>query len=263
MWPFEQRHDVLRIGRNCAELWAWSARGVMPVGHQALAGAPVDATALQAGVDSLLKRGRRTPAIDVVVESAWLPVLQIEPGPTLLSQRSVEALLLHRLNNVYGAPPSGAWQLRVEHRAGERTGLGFALAPAVRAAIVDAAATAGRRVASIQPAISWARSRLRRHVPNNAWLLWMEQDRSLVARLELGRVRALNPAAPHVGTVGQARRCVEVEALRQGEPGSAPPVVVGGWGEGPRRAEGLVWLSVAAPELSDISSAAVAVEGTA
>jgi hypothetical protein len=260
VWPFDRRRDVLRIGRERAELWRWSAQGLVRTAGQALSGAPFDAALLGVAIESLLRREPRLPSIDVVVESAWLPALAIEPGPALLSRHAVEALLLHRVNDVYGAPPSGVWQLQLEHRAGESAGLGFALASTVRSAIVDAAAAAGRRPSSIQPAFNWARSRLKRELPPDAWLLWHEQDRCVVARLERHRVRAMNAAAARVSAAEQVQRCVDIEGLRQGNAAAPAPVFVAGWEEAPRRAAGVTWLSVAAPQADPASPLATALE---
>lgn len=254
MWPFDgsflpwfaRRHDVLRVGRDRAELWAWSADGLVPLAHESLPDGPPSAANLQAAVRSLLlQRASRRPPVDVVLESAWLPVLALDPGPALLSRRAVEALLLHRVSSVHGAPASGgAWQLRVEHRAGDSYGIGFALAPEFRSTIVDAFAGVSCRVASIQPALSWGRARLPGRQTRDAWLAWLEQDRTLVVRMSNSRVRAMNPAAPAVTTTAQVRRLIDIDVLRQGELDAQ--VIAAGWSTGQTDAQGVTWVPVAA-----------------
>lgn len=266
MWPFERRRDVLRVGRDRVELWTWLSSGLVLHRQQGLSGAPFDTVALRAALVPLLQANSRdVRAIDVVMESAWLPVLPIEPGPTLLLRPAVEALLRHRVSTVYGAPESsGAWDLHVDHRAGDRSGLGFALSSSVRAVVLDASVAAKRKLASMQPAIAWGRARLRSHMPRNVWMLWLEHDRTLVAWVRGGRVQAFNAAAAVVSTADQAVGCVHIESLRQGIQSEVAPIVVAGWQEVPTRAAspGLSWLSVAALA-PDVPATAVRAERAA
>jgi hypothetical protein len=200
-------------------------------------------------VAALLVRTPAVRAVDVVIESAWLPVLPIEPGPMLLGRAPVEALLRHRVAQVYGTEPGDAWALMLDHRAGERHGVGYALSAATRSALMVGASDAKCEIASLQPALAWGRKRLGRQVPATCWFAWMEQDRMLLAYMLRGRVQALNAAAAGFRDAAQARRVVEVEAVRQGVSGAAGPLVLGGWNAAPGGSAGLTWLSVAGPEL--------------
>jgi hypothetical protein len=250
VWPFERRHDVLRVARAGVELWAWTPSGLVRCNHEAISGEPPDVASLMSGTRRLLAHqadGAR--AVDVVVESSWLPILSIEPGPTLLARAQVEALLRHRLALLFGDAPPDAWSVQVEHRAGERHALGYALRPSVKQALSDAAAASKRKVASIQPALAWSRRRFGHRLPRGGWCVWQEQDRALVVLFEHGRVRALNAGAPVLRNAAQALRLVEVEALRQGQPNVTATLVAAGWDELPSArtsSSGMNWLCVAA-----------------
>lgn len=270
MWPFERWHDVLRVGRERVELWAWTARGLVLRDREPLAARAFDATAAKAAVAVLLAREQRNSPrpIDVVIESAWLPVMPIEPGPALLSRAQVEALLRHRITQVYGSVDElgGVWELMIEHRAGDRFGLGFALSSSLRIALLDAATASKRKVASMQPAFAWGRSRLHSSAAREGWLLWAEQDRTLLALTRGGRIHALNTAAPAVSTSEQAVRLARIEALRQGITANDAPVVVAGWQESTAStarelASGVSWIAVAAPPSMERASGAGRVAG--
>jgi hypothetical protein len=265
VWPFERRHDALRVGRERIELWAWTAHGLALRDREPLAARAFDAMAVKAVVAVLMAREQlNSPRpIDFVIESAWLPVMPIEPGPALLSRVQVEALLRHRITQVYGPADElgGAWEFMVDHRAGDRFGLGFALSSSLRIALLDAATASKRKVASMQPAFAWGRSRVRSSAAREGWLLWAEQDRSLLAFIRGGRIHALNAAAPAVTTSEQAVRLARIEALRQGITANDAPVVVAGWQETTSSAvrelaSGVAWFSVAAPPSMERASGA-------
>jgi hypothetical protein len=232
VWPFERRHDVLRVGRASAELWARTPAGLVRRDHEAITGESPDVAALKSGMRGVLaRRAEGVQAVELVLESSWLPVLCIEPGRTLLARAQVESLLRHRLALLYGVSDASAdaWSVQVEHRAGERQGLGYALRPSVKQALLDAAMASKCKVASIQPAFIWGRRHFGKRLPRDGWCLWQEQDRTLVVLFASGRVRALNGGAPVLRNAAQATRLVEVEALRQGQPNAAPTLVAAGW----------------------------------
>ena len=86
-------------------------------------------------------------------------------------------------------------------------------------------------MASIQPAFAWGMDRCfpRAGRAQAGWCLWGEQDRTLVAQLQRGRVTALNPAAAPVRGAEACRTLVQREALRFGSEQAGAPVWVGGW----------------------------------
>jgi hypothetical protein len=225
VWPFEKRRDVLRIGKLAVELWAREAVGLVKQRGVALG----EGVELRVAVAEALAGGQPSGVpLDVVVESAWLPVVLLEAGPNLLRREQVEGLLGHRLARVHDdrTDAVSGWTLQIDHRAGDAYGLGFGLSPAVKAAIEAGAQAAGRRVASVQPALQWARQTTR---PREGWWVWLEQDRAVLAWLERGRVVALHPAADLPRDVAAVARLVRIESVRSGVSAAQAPVVLSGW----------------------------------
>ncbi len=241
MWPFERQRDVLRVAKHAVELWAREAEGLIR-----RRGVTIDGSADLRGAVQLALEGEsptRAP-VDVVVESAWMPVVLLEPGPQLLRREQVEALLRHRLARVYDERTEAVsnWALQLDHRPGDAYGLGFGLPPSVRAAIEAGAQASGRQLASLQPAMQWARRIAR---PREGWWLWLEQDRAVLAWLERGRVAALHSAADLPRDAAAVARLVRIEAARAGVSAPAAPVLLSGWEQSFAMGEGtLPWLGV-------------------
>lgn len=240
MWPLEfgvkRRRDVLRIGRERAEYWAWEAAGLALRGHQVLSAKPGAGAPLESELRNWLKTiGSDTPTrpVDVVLESAWLPLMLVELGRTLWSRGQVENLLRHRLSQLYSHASESAsdWQLQLDHRVGDAQALGYGLAPPVRHAVLGAMVAAGLRAGSLQPAFAWGWQRLerRRRGIRTGWWTWTEQDRALVCRLQRGRITALNAGADVPADEEQAARLVAIEAARLGIAGPAGETVTVGW----------------------------------
>lgn len=260
MWPFERQRDVLRIGKLAVELWGREAGGLVKRRGVTIEGS-VD---LRGAVQLALEGESPTRApVDVVVESAWMPVLLLEPGPQLLRREHVEALLRHRLARVYDERSEAVsnWALQLDHRPGEAYGLGFGLPPSVRAAIEAGAQASGRPLASLQPAMQWAR---RVAKPCEGWWLWLEQDRAVLAWLERGRVAALHAAADIPRDAAALACLVRIEAARAGVGTPEAPVLLSGWeqafamGEGalPWRSVGSAGQAVATPPARPVGAAA-------
>ncbi|HEV8314860.1 MAG TPA: hypothetical protein VGQ23_17495, partial [Burkholderiaceae bacterium] len=182
--------------------------------------------ALSAALRALLGECLEEPArrADVVIESAWLPLMLLEVGAALLSVGKVQALLRHRLGELYG--PVDGWDLDLDYRPGDLWALGYGLAPSVKQAIAEAAADAGMKLASMQPAFQWASRRLERA---DGWWIWREQDRSLVSRIERGHVIALNAAAPLARDEAHGAQLAAIEARRHGVVEQDVEVVAAGW----------------------------------
>lgn len=262
MWLLERRRDVVRIGRAQVEWWACEPEGLVLRAQQPLDGAAVgDVAALEAALSQVLDRTgadgslrKPSPRLDAVLESAWLPVLALDIGQALWSRRQLEALLRHRLGQLYGEREVQAWDLQLDHRAGDAHGLGYGLAPVVKQAVDRAVAAAGVRLASLQPALAWGWQRLKTHRRRRrtGWWLWLEQDRSLVGRVECSRLSLLNAGAPVPCDGAQALRLIEIEAVRQGVSETQLSGVVAGWahahGAHSKQLEerGMSWVGVAA-----------------
>lgn len=249
MWPLKRQADVVRVGRDRVEYWTGSAHGLALRGKQALdcAEGP-GASALAAGLGTLLQtvssvQGEPSAthavkrAIDVVFESAWLPIMLIEAGDSLWSRKTLEALLRHRLAQLYkdASHPVAAWDLQLDYRPGNVRCLGYGLAPSIKQATVDTAAAADLRLASLQPAFAWGWQRLGPQVRRSRrWWLWLEQDRSLVCHFdERAQLDALNTGAPMAEDTAQCLRLIEIEALRQGLPAQELHGSVVDWREAP------------------------------
>ena len=259
MWPFERQADVVRVGRNRVEYWASSARGLVLQGEQAIAGAEcMQAAALAVSLGLLIQTVRGAAGlhqsatrIDMIVESAWMPIMLIETGHSLWSPKPIESLLRHRFSQLYNDrdDPVAAWHLQLDYRPGDLQGMGYGIAPSTRQAAIDAAAAAGLRLASLQPAFSWGRQRLRRQrgrvvggaARRSVWWLWIEQDRSLVCHFDdRGRLHSLNAGAAVPKDAAQCLRLIDIEALRQGLPAEEAHGLVVDWQQRPHAARGAV-----------------------
>ena len=236
MWPLEFRHDIVRVGARGVERWAWSPTGLVRAGHEDVGSevgrAGADPHALAPALRELLAAGSSRRA-HLVVESAWLPVLRLETG-ALWSRAQLQALLRYRLAQLFDEPgrPAIAWELMLDHRAGEKQAIGYGLAPAVKEIVARAGAEAGVRWASMEPAFAWGWHRLRRQRPQIApagWWLWQEQDRSFVCHVAGRRVRAMNTAAAPLSDAEQCRRAIAVERVRFGVDSNVAGAVVAGW----------------------------------
>jgi hypothetical protein len=224
-----RRRDVLRIGRERAEHWAWAGTRLELGREHVLAGRGGGEAALEAELRAWLQplAGRApTRTVDVVLESAWLPVMLLELGRGLCSRSQAENLMRHRLAQLYANPgePASPWQLQLDHRVGDGQAMGYGLAPTVRQAVLGALAAAGLRAASMQPAFAWAWRRFeRRRSLRQGWWTWIEQDRAMVCRIERGRVTAMNAGAAVPADDEQAARLVAIEAARIGmaQPGAS------------------------------------------
>lgn len=237
MWPFETRRDVVRVGRDRVEYWAATGAGFTLKGSRALGALEGSrATQLAAALGGLLaetntasEAAAKASVIDVVLESAWLPVVLLDTGRELWRPAQVEALLRHRLARVYderGDAVTG-WELSIDHRAGDAQGLGFGLSPLVKSTVVSAVSAARFTLTSIQPAVQWGRQRLKQR--REGWWVWLEQDRAIVSYLEAGRVAAMNPSAALPADAAACQAMLRAERLRLGIENDAVLGVVAGW----------------------------------
>lgn len=251
MWPIDRWRDavVLRVCRDAVERWEPAASGLCMRAGEPLA-RPMDAGALETAVTRLFAPAAPAPRrVDVVAESAWLPVVPLGTGAGRGDLAGMEALLSERLAAFFdGADdPVADWTLLIDGLPGEAGACGYGLRPRVHEALARGLRAGACTPASVQPAWTWARRHasqrgVRRH---SGWWLWQESDRTLVARLERGRVLSLHPAAAPVDAHAQVRDIVAAEAARLGADARAP-VLAGGW----RRPQGLApavrWLALAA-----------------
>jgi hypothetical protein len=165
----------------------------------------------------------RLPALApaAVIESAWLPLVLADTGPSVWASGPIEALVRHRLGMNYrdATDPVAAWDLRVEHRPGDGHALGFGLPARLKQVVMESAREAGVAWTSVLPAWAWGLDRLRpqRAWPGRSgWWVWPEQDRHLVARFAAGRLVGLNPAAKVGVSASEIETAIAHEALRMG-----------------------------------------------
>ena len=235
MWPLERMRgrDIVRVGRDRVERWGPSPQGLILKGRQSLshAGKP-NASSLTPAVNALFKDAEIVRDVDLVLESAWLPVMLLQVGTALWSTTQVEALLRHRLGQLYPerGEPMSAWEVQLDYRAGDARGLGYGLSPSVKDALATAAATTGCRWTSLQPAFAWGWQRCKaRGRSARLWWIWTEQDRALVARVEAGRLIDLNPGVTLPRDESQWTRLIDIEALRFGVSSDDAPITVAAW----------------------------------
>ncbi|MEP7296800.1 MAG: hypothetical protein ABI702_11475 [Burkholderiales bacterium] len=247
--------DCLRIGRLAVERWA-IADGVLTL--RAQAPLPQDVAprlaSLNATIRALYPDATQT-SIDVVLESAWVPVTLVDTGAALLRSGQVDALARHRLGLQFSdaADPVAGWDLRIEQRVGDRHALVYGMSPLVRQALIDAGSACGLTWSSMSPAFAWGLERMASVLhwgSGGGWFLWPEQDRTLVARLASGRVCALDPGAAPLGDGAAAARLVNAERVRQGMASSAVPIIAATWDAGlrtPKPRDVIDWLDVRNP----------------
>ena len=254
MWPFDGslRPDVLRICRDAVELWTRTPSGLALDRRDAL-DRPMDLGALESAIVRLYE-GRSSPQgserIDAIVESAWLPVILLAPGPQRRRFAAVESLLMERLSELYDTAEDrvAQWQLRIEGLAGDTHVCGFGLRTRLRDSLTRALGVVGVVPASLQPAWSWglAQESQRAVAKHSGWWFWQESDRTLLAGLRRGHVVSLHPALAPMHDDFDARAVAALEAGRTGADASAL-ILVGGWLAPRSIAETGTWSGVTSP----------------
>jgi hypothetical protein len=223
VWPLNRASgsEVIRLGRLAIERWVDRGNGLALVSTLPL---PGDGSA---HLDSLgqalsaLYTDKPQGTVSVVLESAWAPLLLADTGGVLWGDGPVTALVRHRLDALYGSATDdvATWEVRVDHRAGDRFALGYGMSSRVKQALVSAAEQAGLKLDSLTPAFTWGWQRLRsaqQWPGRGGWWAWPEQDRMLVARVEAGRLVALNAAAPRGDSSQLIESVVDTEGVRWG-----------------------------------------------
>lgn len=186
----DRRRAIVRLCAHSLECWR-PVRGGYERGEQRT----LPQRSLQGLSEALADLEARLPPklrADLVIESAWLPVMALPTGQNLVSRNQLEALLQHRLQDLYGAD-QGPWDTRIDHAPGEAQALGYAFPAALREVLLRPGASWTHRWSSIQPAFAWGRTAHR--LPKGPhWWFWIEQDRALAAVVDRGQVQALDAA---------------------------------------------------------------------
>lgn len=283
VWRHSTSRATVRVGILRVELWRAHGAGVLRTTLQQPwavdIGNPL--RALTAALEVVLAAAKAAGArsIDLVVESALLPVMLIDTGKPWLGRRQLEILARHRFAQLYddrglaGDPDTlidatAAWSLRVSHRPGDGVALACGLPGRLRHILDHTAAAAGLTVAGMQPALAWgwqALARRRRDCGLDAsavlgWI-WCEQDRSIIACWRRDTLVTLNTGADLPSDLIACEALLDTESLRRGL--DAPDqAAVAGWqplsaaSSSPRLRA--LWLAVAAPATSPEPAEAVA-----
>ena len=254
MWPGDGTRptECLRIGRHAVERWT-SVDAILALSaeHALPQSSPPNPQRITEAIAALYAQAPDTP-VALVLESAWLPVMLVDTGRTLLPAAQVEALVRHRFGLMHsdGPDPVSAWELRIEHRAGSRHALAYGMAPQLKQTLIAAARVMGLRWAAMTPAFAWGLQRLRpaKSWPRSAgWFAWPEQDRTLVARIESNQVVGFNAGAPRVADVSGLLALVDSEGTRLGIDSTSEPIGAATWSSAPSTArvdERVTWLDV-------------------
>ena len=254
MWPLDRfkTEEVLRVGRDACERWKTVDRVLARVSVQALRPDTPLGTQPWSEAISALYLAPPDTSVTLVLESAWVPVVFIDMGTLLLRSNELEALVRHRfgLHQSSSTGPVAGWELRVEHRAGSRCALAFAMPPKLKQALIDAGRTAGVDWAAMTPALAWGLERLRigrQWSRTVKWFIWPEQDRALVARIASAQVVGLNPGAAPADDEASLRRLVDAERARLGIASATDPIGAARWTSTPRPArtdDNFTWVEI-------------------
>lgn len=252
MWPLDggRGKDVLRLGSNSAELWRAEGQSFDIVESQTHArrSSLYDTQPLAATLAALATRSTSRRAT-VIIESAFLPLMLVDTGGALWSDKQLEALLRHRFGLAYGGTSVNVapWTFRSDYRFGERFALAFALPPTVKS-VLNGALAAGWKFGEWTPAFSWSWSKWRRRSPatGSQWWLCSEQDRTLLAHTTDGRANALHAALPRFSAEKQLMRRVDSEQLRSGVGSAQDPIGAVCWNanELPETTARVRWLTL-------------------
>lgn len=238
---------VLRLGRHTLDLWRDAPGGLQRIASQP---APVEPAAWLTGIEpkpdplqtaliTLLQTCPEPARLDVIVESAWMPVSLLATGSKLWSAQQIQTLARHRLTTVYGPAVQG-WTVQSSYLTGDAQALVFGLPDALRR-LLDHVATAPHTklhprlaVRSIQPAVAWGWDRWlvqsRHPSPSkNFWWVWPEQDRNLITWFALGTVSGLNPGASSAASTAAVSAQIAFESARLGVMGHDAPILAATW----------------------------------
>lgn len=257
MWPLDRSAsaEVLRIGRQAVERWkSVDGKFSLSAVHALPQDTAPQSPRLEEAVAMLYPTVPKA-AVTLVLESAWLPVVLVDTGATLLRLTQVDALVRHRFRLQYSDAPDSlaVWELRIEQRAGNRYALAYGMRPRLKQGLIDAARAVGLEWAAMTPALAWGikRSHLGKALPRSTgWFAWPEQDRTLVARLVSNEVAGLNSGAPCVADETNLLGLIAAEDVRLGIASTSDLIVAPTWGPVARAAragERVVWLDVLAP----------------
>jgi len=223
--------DCLRVGRVAVERWSPTATGLSLLASHALqADVPAQLDSLATAI-KLLCEDKPKGAVNLLLESAWLPLLLVDTGGLLWSPSQVRALAQHQFESLYG-DDALAWELRVEHAIGTRFALAYGLPHRLKQCLLGTLGQIGVTCDAMVPAFAWGWHKLQpdRHWPRRTgWWAWPEQDRLLLARIQAGRIVALNAGLEATDNAEGIVEHVDAESVRLGLDSPSSPVGVASW----------------------------------
>lgn len=265
MWPFVRsfKHiistslagkpagEVLRVGRHTVQRWSVDddqlrgRRDITALSLTASADFPADTWSPKSlptdALSEALNKLYPTPPqndIEIVLESAWLPLMLVETAGVLVSDAQAIALLRHRFARLYDSPndPVATWDVRVHFVAGGELALGYGLSPQVKGALTAAADALGLKVAAIASAWDWGwqRAQLANMLPaQSGWWGWQEQNLWMLGRIDVEnsapQLKSLHPGLSWRDTPQAFAQTVLTEARRLGIDQVPEDIRIGGW----------------------------------
>lgn len=248
MWPLKRigrrsTQECLLVGRQAAERWSSVNGGLTLQDSVELSTAVPWAQSLASSIlkDAVRALYPTSPSVpvQVILESAWLPVALLEVGSGLLNAAQLQTLARYRFTQLLSdsadpGAPNEPLELRIECRAGSRQALAYALAPELKRNFEAAAKASNLQWAALSPALSWGWARLcqsKMWPRSAAWFIWPEQDRTLLARVSGEAVVGLNPGASVVGSATEISRLLDAEGARLGLEARTEVVAAATWRE--------------------------------
>jgi hypothetical protein len=265
VWPFirsfnqllaslstrQRAGEVLRIGRHTVQRWSVE-------NDQRLGRSNITALSLTASTDfpadtwrsnslptdalsvALAKLYPTPPkyGIEIVLESAWLPLMLVETGGVLVSEAQAIALLRHRFARLYDSPndPVASWDVRAHFKAGDALALGYGLSPQVRGGLTTAANALSLKISAIASAWDWGwqRAQLANMLPaQSGWWGWQEQNLWMLGRIDVEnstpQLKSLHPCLAWRDTPQALAQTVLTEARRLGIDQVPEDILIGGW----------------------------------
>lgn len=215
---------VVRLGQAQVQLWKahgqrWSLLGSKAANHIAYAQHQAVA-AVVADLTSSLPPGSN---VHVVADSRWMPLTLMFTGRRPLSQAQALALAKHRFVDVFGEQAQ-AWNVQANYVSGDEHALAFACPSGLMASVRqglgldvdDPVKTGKKNLRSIVPTFSWIWNQTAPRGRGSAWFVVAEQDRSLMAWIQKGRLRAMQTAGPVISSPAHLSALLKTEALRCG-----------------------------------------------
>lgn len=230
-WPqglMRSERLLLRLGQAQCQLWQAHGHGsnltLRLLASRAIAHIAHDQYAqLAQEVRQLLQALPTDSAVahlQVLADSKWLPLTLPQTGRAPLSAAQVQALAQHRFKEVFGEQVSG-WTVESNYVSGDTHTLAFACPTALMSSLrqtltSDAPGEHLIRLESLQPTFAW----IWNHAPTlgstPCWLVLAEQDRSIMAWVHKGHIKALQAAGPVMSNATDLARHLPIQALRCG-----------------------------------------------